>query len=84
MQFRIELDAAAEYRWRLLADNGKSVAISAEGYSSKQECLDAIRTVQMSFNVPVIENYAVDLFGEAVIPARNRNKAPRRTPDHQL
>jgi uncharacterized protein YegP (UPF0339 family) len=84
MQFRIEIDAAAEYRWRLIADNGKSAAISAEGYSSKQECLDAIRTVQMSFNAPVIENYAVDLFGEAVIPARRPSKLARRTPEQQL
>lgn len=83
MQFRIELDAASEYRWRLLADNGKSVAISADGYSSKQECLDAIRMVQMSFNIPVIENYSVDLFGEVVMPTRGRVRAARRTPHHQ-
>ncbi len=78
MQFRVELDAAAEYRWRLLADNGKSIAISADGYSSKQECIDAIRLVQLSFNVPVIENYAIDLFGEVVLPTRGRVKASRR------
>ncbi|MEY4729414.1 MAG: hypothetical protein RL020_572 [Pseudomonadota bacterium] len=83
MQFRVELDAASEYRWRLLADNGKSVAISADGYSSKHECLDAIRLVQMSFNVPVIENYSVDLFGEVVIPTRGRARAVRRTQQQQ-
>ncbi len=35
-QFTIYTDARGEYRWRLKANNGRIVADSAEGYSSKQ------------------------------------------------
>jgi hypothetical protein len=31
-------DSAAEWRWRLRANNGKIVADSAEGYKNKSDC----------------------------------------------
>jgi len=33
-------DAAGEYRWRRIADNGNVIADSGEGYRHKRECLE--------------------------------------------
>lgn len=45
-KFEVYKDKAGEYRWRLVAPNGKSIADSGEGYSSKEACLDGIQSVQ--------------------------------------
>jgi uncharacterized protein YegP (UPF0339 family) len=45
-KFEVYQDKAGEYRWRLVAPNGKSIADSGEGYSSKQACLDGIESVK--------------------------------------
>jgi len=45
-KFHIYKDAKNEYRWRFRANNGRIVADSAEGYSSKQGCEDGIKIVQ--------------------------------------
>ena len=45
-KFEVYKDKAGQYRWRLVAPNGKSIAESGEGYSSKQACLDGIASVQ--------------------------------------
>lgn len=39
-------DRRGEYRWRLKAANGKIVADSGEGYSSKQNAQEAINWVK--------------------------------------
>jgi uncharacterized protein YegP (UPF0339 family) len=45
-KFEVYKDKGGEYRWRLVAPNGKSIADSGEGYSSKQACLDGIASVK--------------------------------------
>jgi uncharacterized protein YegP (UPF0339 family) len=45
-KFEVYKDKAGQYRWRLVAPNGKSIAESGEGYSGKQACLDGIASVQ--------------------------------------
>jgi uncharacterized protein len=45
-KFEVYKDKGGQYRWRLVAPNGKSIADSGEGYSSKQACLDGIASVQ--------------------------------------
>jgi uncharacterized protein YegP (UPF0339 family) len=45
-KFEIFKDKAGQYRWRLVAPNGKSIAESGEGYSSRQACLDGIESVK--------------------------------------
>jgi uncharacterized protein YegP (UPF0339 family) len=45
-KFEVYKDKGGEYRWRLVAPNGKSIADSGEGYSSKQACLDGIESVK--------------------------------------
>jgi uncharacterized protein YegP (UPF0339 family) len=45
-KFEVYKDKAGEYRWRLVAPNGKSIADSGEGYSSKQACLEGLESVK--------------------------------------
>ncbi len=44
-KFEVYKDKAGQYRWRLIAPNGKSIADSGEGYSSRQACLEGIESV---------------------------------------
>jgi uncharacterized protein YegP (UPF0339 family) len=45
-KFEIYRDAKSEYRWRLKASNGQTIATSGEGYSSRQSCLNGIESVK--------------------------------------
>ena len=45
-KFEVYKDKAGEYRWRLVAPNGQSIAASGEGYSSKESCLEGIESVK--------------------------------------
>ena len=44
-KFEIYFDKAGLYRYRLIATNGESIAMSEEGYKSKSGCLNGIRSV---------------------------------------
>jgi uncharacterized protein YegP (UPF0339 family) len=46
MKFHIYKDAHGEWRWRLKSANGRIIADSSEGYSSKQSCKDGIELVK--------------------------------------
>ncbi len=46
MRFEIYRDKAEEYRWRLVAANGKVLADSGEGYKNEGDCLSAIQAVR--------------------------------------
>lgn len=50
-QSKIEMfeDAGGEYRWRLIAPNGKVIADSAEGYSSPAAIRRAVTGVRDAF-----------------------------------
>jgi hypothetical protein len=48
MQFEIYRDSAGEFRWRLVAGNGKIVADSAEGYTRHTDVQRAAETVQVA------------------------------------
>lgn len=39
------MDQQREWRWILLADNGKKIAESGESYHHEKDCLDAITLV---------------------------------------
>ena len=45
-EFEVYEDNAGEFRWRLQDTNNRIIADSAEGYSSKQKCLDGIDDVR--------------------------------------
>jgi uncharacterized protein YegP (UPF0339 family) len=44
--FELFVDAADEWRWRLVASNGNIIADSGEGYSSKQGAKRGIESVK--------------------------------------
>jgi len=47
-------DAKGEWRWRLVAANGRIIADSVEGYKHEADCLDDIRLVKHSKDAPVV------------------------------
>lgn len=47
-KFEIYLDKAGEYRYRLIATNGESIAMSEEGYKSKSGCLKGMQSVAVN------------------------------------
>lgn len=46
-------DQKGEWRWRLVAANGRIIAGSGEGYKNEQDCLDDIDRVKDSRNAKV-------------------------------
>lgn len=51
--FRVYKDNGGEWRWRLVAGNGRIIAESGEGYHHKQDCLHGIELVKDSKDVAV-------------------------------
>ena len=47
-KFELYLDKAGLYRYRLIASNGESIAMSEEGYKSKSGCLNGIKSVSVN------------------------------------
>ena len=56
MKYHVYKDSAGEWRWRLKAANGNTLADSGEGYSSKQACKDGIDLVKASASAPVVDD----------------------------
>ena len=55
-RYEVYEDTAGEWRWRLIAANGSDIiAVPGEGYSSKQNCLKGIASVQGNSDAPVVE-----------------------------
>lgn len=48
MKFELYKDRSSEFRWRLRADNGKIIADSGEGYTTKQNAEHGISLVKTS------------------------------------
>jgi uncharacterized protein len=46
-EFEVFQDEAGEYRWRLIAPNGKSVATSGESYTRKWSARRAVRKIKI-------------------------------------
>lgn len=44
--FEMYEDSKGEYRWRLKASNGQTIATGGEGYSSKASCQAGIDSVK--------------------------------------
>lgn len=56
MYYSVYRDIATQWRWRLVAANGKIVANSGEGYYNKSDCYHAIGlVVGTSSQTPVYE-----------------------------
>lgn len=55
MQYVMYRDTATQWRWRLVAANGRTIADSGESYYNKADCLAGINLVKNSANAPVVE-----------------------------
>jgi uncharacterized protein YegP (UPF0339 family) len=42
-------DEAGEWRWRLKAENGETIADSGEGYTERNDAIEALARVQLAF-----------------------------------
>jgi uncharacterized protein len=54
-KFEMYKDAKSEYRWRLVATNGQTIATSGEGYKSKDSAKAGIESVKKNAAGAVIE-----------------------------
>jgi len=45
-KFQLYRDIKGEYRWRLVASNGQTIATGGEGYKSKEGAKDGIASVK--------------------------------------
>ena len=48
-RFNIYKDSAGQFRWTLIASNGRILADSGEGYKRKSNAMKAIRATQKPF-----------------------------------
>ena len=55
MKFISYEDRAGEWRWRLVARNGQTVATPGEGFTTKASCERNIALVKQAYNAPVEE-----------------------------
>jgi uncharacterized protein YegP (UPF0339 family) len=53
-KFEVYVDAAKQYRWRLVADNGEKVASSGEAFFSHSNAKRAAETVKAAPTAVVI------------------------------
>ena len=56
-RFELYADAKGEYRWRLKASNGQTIATGGEGYATKANAKAGIKSVQR--NAPEAEIFEV-------------------------
>jgi uncharacterized protein YegP (UPF0339 family) len=52
-KFELYTDNKGEFRWRLVASNGQTIATGGEGYSSKASAMNGIESVKK--NAPSAE-----------------------------
>ena len=53
-KFEVYKDAAGKFRWRLKASNGEEIA-SGQGYESKEDCKDGIKSVKKNAKSKVVD-----------------------------
>lgn len=58
------VDKKGEWRWRMRAANGEVVADSAEGYSDRVGCYEAISRVLAVADAIVRDNVPIELIGD--------------------
>jgi uncharacterized protein YegP (UPF0339 family) len=57
MKFHVYKSRNCEWRWRLVARNGRIVAESGEGYKSRAHILKMIaKVVTLPFDTPVVQD----------------------------
>ena len=54
-KFELYTDAKKEFRWRLVASNGQTIATGGEGYTSKESAKAGIESVKKNASTAAIE-----------------------------
>ena len=55
-KFELYKDTKGEFRWRLVASNGQTIATGGEGYKSKESAKEGIESVKKNAaEAPIIE-----------------------------
>jgi uncharacterized protein len=55
-KFELYKDAKGEFRWRLIATNGQTIASGGEGYKSKESAKNGIESVKKNAPEAAIED----------------------------
>jgi uncharacterized protein len=53
MHYQLFKDKVGQWRWKLIADNNRIIADSAESYWNETDCMAGITLVKSSSNAPV-------------------------------
>lgn len=53
-------DSAGKFRWRYIADNGKIIADSSEGYENREDCEQGFKLFQETAKDAEIEGGEID------------------------
>jgi uncharacterized protein YegP (UPF0339 family) len=54
-KYQMYKDSAQQWRWRYVASNGKTIAISSEAYVNKEDCKRSIEIMRASGASPIEE-----------------------------
>jgi len=54
-KFELYKDPKGEFRWRLVASNGQTIATGGEGYKTKENCKAGIESVKKNAPIAPIE-----------------------------
>ena len=54
-KFELYKDAKGEFRWRLIASNGQTIATSGEGYKAKESAKAGIESVKKNAATAAVE-----------------------------
>lgn len=68
-KFEIYFDKAGLYRYRLIATNGESIAMSEEGYKSKSGCVNGIKSVAVNASGAEIVDETTDKKNTSAVPS---------------
>ena len=52
--FTVYKDAAKEWRWRLVTSNGRIVADSGEGYTERNDAVEAVARIRIHSSAPTL------------------------------
>ncbi len=53
LTYHVYIDVNHQYRWYLVAGNGKKIANSGEGYYNRADCVSALNLVAQSGGAPI-------------------------------
>lgn len=59
-KFQLYQDLKGEYRWRLVANNGRTIADGSEGYSNKQGATESIKRLKKTLAEATTVNIEVE------------------------